>query len=583
MTVSFPAHVALFNELLTRYQAIVEQIESRLLNVQGREPSRNRSRDYFERIFSSCFYETPGLPRELSALRGQLDASHVADGFEPVVLDAAAHTLDPLELILRAYHVWEHGRWPGRNGRLSYARVLFGVFLLRQLEALSLRIWDDDAALAAGRLREIQGLLDRLNGVLRPNLLIRDARWLIQTGQGPLTRHLAPYFLIADLIAHSFTGAERLEIHAAGAKLAGNHLRSQLRYRRTALSLPIDDPNVLAVTRNSNAMDTALLVRDLVPLLEAYQAAWLRGDSDVRLHLGDAIFQGLSADPELFVTRLDLLGPCTAIESLFVERDSGGIARGTDMGTAHNQVLRRYGQLIGETAERLREDATSLDPQRNPYSPLGIACGFCADLLSHLASTPLHGQPAAGLSLEDMFVTHEGPEARLACARAWERLPVRRGEREHLDHSPEWAGQVFLRTTAALDARAAHPTERNASNLASARIFVVPRGRIEGPPPDGVVPAQEHCVTSDVNRAMVTGTTAFPKSQILSDRNEGRFLASAEIDGKWFGVSKTILTEVIGQGRDALITDVPEQVLEVLRLMCAGLVAVVSPAGSDRP
>jgi hypothetical protein len=45
MTVSFPAHVALLNELLTRYQAIVEQIESRLLNVQGREPSRNRSRD----------------------------------------------------------------------------------------------------------------------------------------------------------------------------------------------------------------------------------------------------------------------------------------------------------------------------------------------------------------------------------------------------------------------------------------------------------------------------------------------------------------------------------------------------------
>jgi hypothetical protein len=49
MTVSFPAHVALFNELLTRYQAIVEQIESRLLNVQGREPSRNRSRDYLGR------------------------------------------------------------------------------------------------------------------------------------------------------------------------------------------------------------------------------------------------------------------------------------------------------------------------------------------------------------------------------------------------------------------------------------------------------------------------------------------------------------------------------------------------------
>jgi hypothetical protein len=81
---------------------------------------------------------------------------------------------------------------------------------------------------------------------------------------------------------------------------------------------------------------------------------------------------------------------------------------------------------------------------------------------------------------------------------------------------------------------------------------------------------------------MATGTTAFPKNQILSDRNEGRFLASAEIDGKSFGLSKTILTQLTGQGRDALITDVPEQLLEVLRLTCAGLVTVVSPAGSDR-
>ena len=270
--VSFPDHVALLNEWLTVHQAIVEQIESRLLNVQGKDTARHPSRDYFDRIFSACFYDTPGLPRALSGLRGQLLASHVADGFEPVVLDNAAQTLDPLELILRAYHVWEHGRWPGRNGRLSYARVLFGVFLLRQLEALSLRIWDDDPVLAADRLRDIQGLLDRLNGLLHPHLLVRDARWLIQTAQGPLTRHLAPYFRIADRIAESFTGAGGLELHAAGVKLAGNHLRSQLRYRSAELNLPVDDPIVLAVTRNSNAMDTALLVRDLVPLLDAYQA-----------------------------------------------------------------------------------------------------------------------------------------------------------------------------------------------------------------------------------------------------------------------------------------------------------------------
>ncbi len=566
----FPAHVALLSELLSRHHAIVEQIESRVLNVQGKDTARNRSRDYFDRRFSSCFYDTPGLPRELADLRGKLSASHIADGFEPVIIDDTAHTLDPLELILRAYHAWEHGRWPGRNGRLSYARVLFGVFLLRQLEALSLRIWDDDPASASDRLREIQGLLDRLNGLLHPHVLIRDARWLIQTAQGPLTRHLDPYFRIADRIAESFTGTGGLELHAAGVKLAGNHLRAQLRYRSAELNLPVDDPKVLAVTRNSNAMDTALLVRDLVPLLDAYQAADPAAHSQARLDLADAILQGISADPELFLTRLDLLEPCTVLETLFVEGGDDGSVRRTPMGSVHEDTVRRYQHLVIEVAPRLREDAPSFDPAHRPHSPLGIACGFCADLLSSLVVATLHRQPAPGLSLEDLFVTGVDPESRLA--------------REQFEYSPEWAGLVFRRMVAALEARACS-TEASAPTVAAGRVFVVPRGRSVGPLadklPDGIVPAQQHCLTSDVNRALEMGTTAFPKSQMLGDRNEGRFLASAEIDGKWFAVSKTILTEVIGQGRGALIVDVPEPVIHVLRVTCPESIVVIDESAGS--
>jgi hypothetical protein len=103
----------------------------------------------------------------------------------------------------------------------------------------------------------------------------------------------------------------------------------------------------------------------------------------------------------------------------------------------------------------------------------------------------------------------------------------------------------------------------------------------EGTLPADVVRAQEHCVTSDVNRALATGATAFPRSQFLNDRNEGRYLASCEIDGKWFGVSKTILTEVIGRGADALVTDVPERVLEVLRVTCPGNLVVANARSED--
>ena len=576
--VSFSAHVALLNELLTRHHAIVDQIEGRALNVQGKDTARIRSREYFDQVFSSCFYDTPGLPRHLSGLKGQLLAAHIADGFEPVVLDGAAHTLDPLELILRAYDIWEHARWPGRNGRLSYARVLFGVFLLRQLEALSLRIWDDDEALAGERLGTLQGLLDRLNDLVGPRLLIRDAGWLIQTAQGPLTRHLAPYFRIAEKIARSFAGKHWLDLHVAGVKLAGGHLRSQLRHRSSELTLPVDDPDVLAVTRNSNSMDAALLMRDLVSLLEPYEAACLSGDPDVRVQLVDGIFQGLSSDPELFVTRLDLLGPCTAIESLFVEWGGDGIPRVTGMGTVHNELLGRYEHLIGATAGCLREDAASLDPERHPYSPLGIAYGFCADLLSNMALTPLLEQTAHGLSLEDMFVTRSDPERKLACARGWQRLTASGGNREPFEHSSEWAQLVFQRTIDALELRA-QSTAPNASKFPAARMFVVPRDQKVGASvydlPDNLVSAQEHCLTSDVNRALSNGTTAFPKSQFLTDRNEGRFLASAEIDGKWFGVSKTILTQVISRGFDALIVDVPEPVIEVLRGTCPGLIVEI--------
>jgi len=35
--------------------------------------------------------------------------------------------------------------------------------------------------------------------------------------------------------------------------------------------------------------------------------------------------------------------------------------------------------------------------------------------------------------------------------------------------------------------------------------------------------------------------------------------------GAWFGVSKALLTIYLSQGRDALITDVPPRVIDVLR------------------
>ena len=576
MVLSFSDHVALLTHFLNQHHEIVANIDNRVLTVRGRDSSRGRGREYFEYVFTMCFFDSATHAPQLSRLKGQLAEMHVADGFEPVRRERQSRELDPVELVVRAYEQWDAHRWPGRNGRLAYAETLFAVFLLRQLEYLSLRLWDEGDGGASDRLRELQILLDRLNAAAKPAVFVRDARWLIQTAQGPLTRHLEPYFRIAERIAASFPDSLRLEIHKAGATLAGGHLRSQLQYRTWETGKPLDDPDVLATTRNSNSMDVALLVRDLVFLLDAYTSACSTGDLSQRMTLADAILQGLSADGELLVTRLDLLGPATMIEHLFI----ADRVHYTPMGRSHAAIIDRYRDLIARAAGQLREDAVQFDPSARVYSPFGIAYGFCADILSNMAQTTLTSPPRPALSLEEIFDSKDRLEDKSARAIGWAKLPKADDERDHFAHSIEWAQQIFRRLVAALDARATCRMRPNASQRPESRLYVVAQGRAidalpDGCLPDGVVAAQEHCVTSDLPRALETGATAFPRSHIVTDRHEGRFLASAESDGKWFAVSKVVLTMCTSQGKDAVILDVPPDVVDVLRLACPDLVVLL--------
>jgi hypothetical protein len=583
MGVAFSAHTGLLEQFLARRQEIVDEIERRLLSPRGKAFGDTTERGLFDDILNRCFFESPAVSLQASHLKGQLAAAHIADGFEPVRTDGYSRELDPVELVLRGRYKWDGDRWPGRNGRIAYAQSLYAVFMLRQLEHLGLRIWDDGNDTAPQRLQDVQRLLNLLNTAgAAPR--VRDARWLIQTAQGPLTRHLKPYFMIADRISASFTDSDRIEIHRAGAMLAGGHLRSQLRHRARETGRTFDHPEVLALMRLSSAMDIALLVRDLVPLLHAYSTACSDHDADKRQELADAILQGLSADPELLLTRLDLLAPSTMIEDLFIDRGEDGQVRYTPMGEAHRGCLARYAELIGRTAESLKEDARLIDPAQAAYSPLGIVYGFSADILSNMVLNTLcspSSSSGADLSLEDTFISRGRLEEKRAQAQEWQCLPKSEGERDAFEHSTEWAEQMFGRMLRALEARAARPTGPNASSCPQARLYVVPRGVAtdslpEGVLPGGIVSAQEHCLTLDLTRARETGATALPKSRLSTDRAEGRFLASIDSDGAWFCVSKVPLTLFTSQGKDAVITDVPSAVIDVLRLVCPEYLVVVS-------
>jgi hypothetical protein len=590
MRFPFSDHIALLEQFLASRQTIADGLERQLFSARGKAAAQNGDRESIAGIVHDCFFESPVISRDLVRLNGQLRAAHLADGFEPARQDGYVRELDPSEMVLRACHHWDSGRWPGRNGRLVFAQSLYAVFVLDQLQQLSLRIWDPATALgasegngdAAERLQHVQRLLDLLNGDGRPGheiRLVRDARWLIQTAQGPLTRHVRPYFIKAGNV--SALSDARLEIHKAGAVLAGGHLRSQLRHLSWQTGWVFDDPQLLALTRSSNSMDMALLVRDLVPLLDEYAAACVRRDGDVRLALADAILQGLSADPELLLTRLDLLEPSTTIEDLFIDRSDAGASRYTSMGELHREYLARYGELVADTVESLQQDSRAFDPADAAYSPLGIVYGFCTDLFSNMVMNTLRPASSSDFSLEDLFISRERLEEKRTQAHEWERLPKREGEPNPFEHSVEWAAQMYARLADALEARVTCRAEPNASSVRKSCIYVATRGvPIDSMPDDvlpaGIVSAQEHCLTSDFTRARINGATALPADRLVADRAEGRLLACVHSEGAWFGVSKVPLTLFTSQGKDALITDVPPGVIDVLRRVCPELLVVVS-------
>src|SRR5262245_44378821 len=170
--------------------------------------------------------------------------------------------IDPAEMMTRVFYLWQQTRWPGRNGRVRYAHTLFNLYVIRCLELLSMRLWDADPGSAGDRLSRIQGVLDQLWTTTRADqpALVRDARWLIPLAQSPATAELLVYFEVAARVAETLPAENHLAIHKAGAHMAGGHLRSQTRYYSMKKAVALDDQSVVLITRNSNALDFALLI-----------------------------------------------------------------------------------------------------------------------------------------------------------------------------------------------------------------------------------------------------------------------------------------------------------------------------------
>jgi hypothetical protein len=213
-------------------------------------------------------------------------------------------------------------------------------------------------------------------------------------------------------------------------------------------------------------------------------------------------------------------------------------------------------------------------------------------------------------SLEDVFV--DGEADKLAWVNGWRELPHIKPEvQRQFDYPQQFAEEIFARIERALrrsassvvaseadaaevDASEADPSEADPSGVNASvadpspgevegaarigRLFVLGEGDLEGEsktPSLANLPELPARYVRSSDRQIVAAQKAeyCDQAKLLLDRQEGMFLVSYETAGGWAAITKDVLTEVVGAGRDAKIVGLPSAAAEALALLCPGLIA----------
>jgi hypothetical protein len=582
--VPFQANVELLRRFLAHREDIVESIEA-VLNAQRKPIPYLRDHSLLSRDFEDCFFARAAVTPSQTRLRGQLEEAYWVAGFRPrQVQDLHNDLIHPAEMMIRGFHCWQQTRWPGRAGRMHYAHTLFNLYVIRWLQFLSMRLWfefpDGEGPSGAGvRLAEIQGVLDELwrSSPADQPVIVRDARWLIPLAQSLITDELAPYFEVAQQVTETLPKADVLEIRKAHVRMIGGHLTSQIRYYSTKDGVPINEHSVVLRTRTSNALDFALLVQGLVELLKAYDRALQGGDERMRLDMAGAICQGISADPELFLNRVDLLSAYSMIEHVFIATDREGHVVYSPLGQRHVQLLKEYGALMDRLIKSLGDDFPRFRPVDGGYSPYGVIFGLPSHLIEHMALKALQHDAETRFSLEDVFEDAvfddaDRSAAKLAWVNGWRKLPHIDPEVQRLyDYPQQFAEDVYGRIESEL-------RRRDCDRSRTGRLYIVFEDDPESDSQASAIPElpARHFGSSDRQIVAAEKAEPYDRAQLLAGRREGHFLVSYETPGGWIALKKDLLTEVLGAGRDAKIAGLPPEAAQVLRLMCADVMATAS-------
>jgi hypothetical protein len=585
--VPFQANVELLRLFLTHREDIVESIEA-VLNAQRKPIRYLQDQPLLSRHFEDCFFARTAVTAAQERLGVQLEEAHWAGGFRPRQVPGLYNDLiHPADMMIRGFYCWQQTRWPGRNGRVHYAHTLFNLYVLRCLQFLSMRLWDEGPSAfaqekAGGRLAEIQSVLDELwrSSPADQPVMVRDARWLIPSAQSLITDALAPYFEVARQVTETLPEADALEIQKAHVRMLGGHLTSQIRYYCTKDGVSLNEHSVVLRTRTSNALDFALLVQGLVSLLKAYDRALESSDERMRLDMAGAICQGIAADPQLFLNRVDLLSAYSMIEHVFILTDREGHVAYSPLGERHVQLLKEYGALMDRLIQPLRDDFPRFRPVDGGCSPYGFIFGLPSHLIEHMALKALQPDAETRFSLEDVFDDRDTSAAKLAWVNGWRKLPHIDSEVQRLyDYPQQFAEDIYGRIETELSRRDSNAEACDGSR--TGRLYIVSADDPESDPKASAIPELPPRYFGSSDRQIVAAHKAEPydRAQLLAWRQEGHFLVSYQTPDGWIALKKDLLTEVLGAGRDARIVGLPLDAAQVLRLMCADL--AITPASCE--
>jgi len=295
----------------------------------------------------------------------------------------------------------------------------------------------------------------------------------------------------------------------------------------------------------------------------------------MRLDMAGAICQGLSADPELFLNRVDLLPAYSMIEHVFIaaearqEAPEGPVVY-SPLGQRHVQLLKEYGALIDRLIKSLRDDSPRFRPVDGGCSPYGVVFGLPSHLIEHMALKSLQHGAETRFSLEDVFLDDafgnaDTSAAKLAWVNGWRNLPHIDREAQRLyDYPQQFAEQVYGRIENEL-------ANYGRDDSRTGRLFIASGYDTEAASVIPELPAR-YFVSSDRQFVAAHKAETFDQAQLLAGRREGHFLVSYETPSGWIALKKDLLTEVLGTSRDARIVGLPHDAAQVLRLMCTDLV-----------